>query len=292
MKLFSIKDLERFSDIKAHSIRTWEQRFKIFTPQRTKNNIRLYSMDDVSLLLNIGLLIEHGYKISQLVPFNKEEISSYVGILKSNDAREHVCVHKLILSMFANDTEEFEMALDKSMIAWGINSTIEKVIIPFMIRVNMLSYNDTSIETHFAVTAIRRKLILGIEKLNMAARDGRSALLYLPQGEHYDLVLLYINYVLKTNGFRVFYLGTDISLANLKNAISEKKPDYLCSYAANRLFPHNQYRIFLEAHYPQLPLFIGHHLTPGQHASTHQISYIHFQTIASFINQNLPDSSW
>ncbi|PIV16971.1 MAG: MerR family transcriptional regulator, partial [Flavobacteriales bacterium CG03_land_8_20_14_0_80_35_15] len=32
---FTIKDLENFSGIKAHTIRIWEKRYQLFEPKRT-----------------------------------------------------------------------------------------------------------------------------------------------------------------------------------------------------------------------------------------------------------------
>ena len=38
--IFSIKDLENISGIKAHTIRIWEKRYNVFAPLRTESNIR------------------------------------------------------------------------------------------------------------------------------------------------------------------------------------------------------------------------------------------------------------
>jgi DNA-binding transcriptional MerR regulator len=35
---YTIKDLERLSGIKAHTIRIWEQRYNLFKPDRTTTN--------------------------------------------------------------------------------------------------------------------------------------------------------------------------------------------------------------------------------------------------------------
>ena len=63
---FSIKDLENLSGIKAHTIRIWEKRYQIFTPNRTETNIRFYSLDELQKLLNISFLNSYGYKISRV----------------------------------------------------------------------------------------------------------------------------------------------------------------------------------------------------------------------------------
>ncbi|MEL6972316.1 MAG: MerR family transcriptional regulator, partial [Bacteroidota bacterium] len=49
MAVYSIKDLEKLSGIKAHTIRIWEQRYGILEPQRTKTNIRYYQDEDLKI---------------------------------------------------------------------------------------------------------------------------------------------------------------------------------------------------------------------------------------------------
>lgn len=64
--VFSIKDLENLSGIKAHTIRIWEKRYNVLEPMRTDTNIRLYDLASLQKLLNITLLHDFGYKISKI----------------------------------------------------------------------------------------------------------------------------------------------------------------------------------------------------------------------------------
>ena len=63
---FQIRDLEEFSGVKAHTIRIWEKRYGLLSPERTDTNIRYYGMDDLKAILNISYLNEHGYIIPGL----------------------------------------------------------------------------------------------------------------------------------------------------------------------------------------------------------------------------------
>ena len=74
MSSYSIKQLELVSGIKAHTIRMWERRYNLFTPQRTDTNIRRYTGLDVQLILNIAQLLRNGYKISKLASKSLDEI--------------------------------------------------------------------------------------------------------------------------------------------------------------------------------------------------------------------------
>ncbi len=48
---FTIKDLENISGVKTHTIRIWEKRYNLLSPERTKSNIRYYSNSSLMPLL-------------------------------------------------------------------------------------------------------------------------------------------------------------------------------------------------------------------------------------------------
>ncbi len=230
MKRFSIATLQRFSDIKAHTFRAWEQRYNFLKPARTPTNHRYYTIENLSQLLNLALLKKGGYNPSQLDKLGPDSIRKIISELTDEDDRKTREINKLIVFMFSVNTEEFEETLDTSVYYWGTDSTIEDIIVPFLDAVKLLSYNDSSNEIHFAVTAIRKKLILGIEKIKSKQPVKRKALFFLPQNEHFDLVLLYMNYILKRAGFTTLYMGTNIPIENLESITVEKKPDLVFTY--------------------------------------------------------------
>ena len=56
MEYFTIKDIENLSGIKAHTLRIWEQRYELFTPQRKESQHRIYDNEDLKQLLRISFL--------------------------------------------------------------------------------------------------------------------------------------------------------------------------------------------------------------------------------------------
>ena len=78
---FSIKDLEHFTGIKAHTIRAWEQRYGLLNPRLTSTNIRFYSSEDLKHLLNVSLLNQHGHKISRIASMGEQEIRAAIRAL-------------------------------------------------------------------------------------------------------------------------------------------------------------------------------------------------------------------
>ncbi len=282
MRQFSIKELERFSDIKAHTIRTWENRYAVLKPERNSGNIRNYTLNDVKLLLNISLLTRNGFRISQLSHLTVEETDAKIRSLKDEQAQQEMTINSLIACMFSNDIDEFENCLDTCVADWGIDATIQQIIIPFLEKVEILSYKDNSIEVHFAVTAVRKKLISGIEQVKRAPKTAKSALLFLPKGEHYDLLLLYLTYFLKKKGLRILYLGTNVSYENLEKALIEKKPDQIYTYLPSRHSYDPQGLIgFLKQNLPETSLHIAEEDEILHKNNQTNVYYFHFKTLLS-----------
>ncbi len=54
----------------------------------------------------------------------------------------------------------------------------------------------------------------------------KTFLLYLPEGEHHELGLLFMYYLLKRRGAEIIYLGANIPLKDAEYVANLKKPDF------------------------------------------------------------------
>ncbi|GAB4512329.1 MAG: MerR family transcriptional regulator [Haliangiales bacterium] len=62
---FRIGEVARIADVKAHVLRFWESEFSALAPGKSKSGHRVYSRDEVGLVLRIrDLLYEDGYTIA------------------------------------------------------------------------------------------------------------------------------------------------------------------------------------------------------------------------------------
>src|SRR6056297_1840172 len=86
---YTIKDLERLTGIKAHTIRMWEQRYNLLNPHRTETNIRYYTGADLRKLLNVSVLNQKGLRISQIVKMTASEINARVVEFTSDFGDRH-----------------------------------------------------------------------------------------------------------------------------------------------------------------------------------------------------------
>ena len=229
MNAFTIKDLENLSGIKAHTIRIWEQRYSFLRPKRTDTNIRFYSNDELKTVLNISLLNKYGYKISHIDRMSAEEIKEKILSLSQSQAQQERIITELIQQMVDLDPGSFETTLNNYIFTRGIEKTIIYIIFPFLERIGILwvTSHINSAQEHLISNIIRQKLIVGIENTVCHLQVNKSVLLFLPEGEHHELGLLFIYYLLKNRGVKVLYIGSDSPLKDVEYVAKLKKPDLL-----------------------------------------------------------------
>jgi DNA-binding transcriptional MerR regulator len=229
MNIFSIKDLEQLSGIKAHTIRIWEQRYSFIKPSRTGTNIRFYSNEELKVILNTSLLNKNGYKVSRIDKMSEAEIKEKLLSLTNSDAQKERVVNELIQCMIELDVDVFEKTLDKYILSKGIEKTITEIVFSFLEKVGVLWQTNhvNPAQEHLVSNVIRQKLIVGIDKVAGLNYGTKLVLMFLPEGEHHELCLLFVHYLLKQKGFKVLYLGADIPVKDVLYVVSAKNPSYL-----------------------------------------------------------------
>ncbi len=232
MNAFTIKDLENITGIRAHTIRIWEQRYSFLKPQRTETNIRYYSNDELKAILNISLLNKYGYKISHIDKMSGREIREKIVTLSSSDAQLERVVNDLIQHMVDLDMDQFEAVLDVHIRAKGIDKTITQVIFPYLERIGILWLTNhiNPAQEHLVTNIIRQKLVVGIENAFTLLKSEKTILLFLPEGEHHEIGLLYMYYTLKSRGVKVLYLGCNVPLRDVEFVANLKNPDHLYTH--------------------------------------------------------------
>lgn len=263
MDLFTIKDLENLSGIKAHTLRIWEQRYNFLKPKRTYTNIRYYSNNELKTILNIALLSRYGYRISHIDKMSVAQVNEKILTLTQQDAQLERIVNELIKHMIDLDMEAFELLITNFILARGIERAILQVIFPFLERIGILwqTGHINPAQEHLVSNIIRQKLIVGIEGVSPNNKLKKSVLLFLPEGEYHELGLLFMYYLLKGKGINVIYLGSDVPLNDIEYVVNLKKPDYIYSHltTVGKAFNFDSFIKKLNKKFGKTPIIISGH---------------------------------
>ncbi len=219
--IFSIKDLENLSGIKAHTIRIWEKRYNVLEPMRTDTNIRYYDLASLQKLLNISLLHNYGYKISKISKLAPDRIPIMVReIISEKSAKSHA-INAFKLAMINFDHGLFFNTYNTLLSEKSFRDVFYEVFIPLMNEIGVLWQTDTisPAHEHFISYLIKQKLLVNTEKIQVLepTQSDRVFVLYLPSNEIHELGLMYLNYEIILNGYKSVYLGESVPIASLKD---------------------------------------------------------------------------
>lgn len=217
---FSIKDLESLSGIKAHTIRIWEKRYQIFTPNRTETNIRLYTLDELIKLLNISFLNKYGYKISRISSYTDIELNSIVKTIYSEKTNTVYSVNILKVAMLNFDTALFNDTFLELSKTKSFSEIFLQVYIPLLKEIGILWQTSSikPIHEHFISYLIVQKLIENISIIQTNSRiinNDKLFVLFLPENEVHEISLMFVNYQLINKGYRTIYLGSSVPFNDL-----------------------------------------------------------------------------
>ena len=272
MNAFTIKDIENLTGIKAHTIRIWEQRYSFLNPNRTGTNIRVYSNEELKTVLNIALLNKYGFKISHIAQMNEKELKNKILSLTKSQAQQERIVNEMLNCMIDIDFEQFESILDQHISRLGIEKSITQIIFPFLERVGILwlTSNINPAQEHLITNIIRQKIILGIETVTSIFNSSKLCIVFLPEGEHHELGILFIHYLLKSKGIKVIYLGANVPIADIEYLCKIKSPDFIYSHLTSLAhnFNFEKFLNFIGQKIPNQPAIISGYVTASYKKST------------------------
>ncbi|NKI33507.1 MerR family transcriptional regulator [Croceivirga thetidis] len=218
-KHFSIRDLENLSGIKAHTIRIWEKRYGLLSPERTSTNIRTYSLKSLQKLLNVTLLYNNGYKISKIAKIPESEIPVTVREIVAKNSEKSHAINAFKLAMVNFDQNLFISTYNGLLAERSFREIFNEVFIPLLNELGLLWQTDTISPSHehFVTHLIKQKIFTNVEKLQTVdpTRTDKIFVLYLPENEIHELGLLYLNYEIILKGYKTIFLGQSMPLESM-----------------------------------------------------------------------------
>lgn len=236
MGTYKISDLENLTGVKSHTIRIWEQRYKILTPLRSKTNIRYYDDEQLKKLLNVVSLMNAGHKISAISKLTDQEINDKVGALANSitsEIKEETLINQLITAGLTYDEALFEKAFSNSILSFGLMIAYQRVLYPMLNKIGLL-WSITKMnpaQEHFITNLVKQKIFTAIDALSPPKNEAKKWLLFLPEGEHHELGLLIANYGLRAKGYPVYYLGANVPVSSLQTISNQIQPTHYLTFA-------------------------------------------------------------
>lgn len=231
MSTYSMSQAETLTGIKAHTLRIWEQRYNFLTPMRTETNIRFYSDAQLRKLLNISILINNGFRISQVDKISEEELHKLVENILAEPESISDEITAITISMIDLNETEFNSIYQRHINRKGLLRTVTELLYPFLAHVGVLWGVNKLIpaQEHFISNLIRQKIIAAIDMLPAPLENAPGIILFLLEGDDHEIGLLLASYIAHDLGFKTYYLGQNVPSENILEVVGMTGAQFLLS---------------------------------------------------------------
>ena len=212
--LLNIAALSRRTGVAPDTLRKWEQRYGVLHPVRTDGGQRRYDETDVQRVEWLRDRIREGWRIGEAARVIDEAGSAALD--EPAELRD-----ALIASVRDSDPVALAATLDQAFAVLPLEQALTDVVTPALRWTGEAWHRgELSIAQEHAITAKVRA------HLGKLISDGRGsvhgvAVLACAPGEHHDIGLLMLAVMLRADGWRVEFLGTDIPFESA-NAFAER----------------------------------------------------------------------
>ncbi|MES2646112.1 MAG: MerR family transcriptional regulator [Bacteroidota bacterium] len=231
MQEFNIKQLEQLTGIKAHTLRIWEKRYNLITPDRTGGKHRSYSNEDLKHILRVVYLYNKGIKISKIASLNEKEILHTMNTDLENGLRADEVLPGLMEACIDLDEKKIRRILNKVESQFGLEQMIFKLIYPFLEKLGSAWVTGKVLPNneHFISHIVSSTIILATSRLKVEkAKAGDPVfLLFQPKGEWHEIPLLFIRYQLSKVGCKTVYFGSNVGFSAITDYLSVKKVSHI-----------------------------------------------------------------
>ena len=232
---FTIKVVSSQTGIRPVTLRAWERRHEVLSPHRADNRYRLYSERDVAILRWLKNRVDEGVSISNAVSELRSMTNNNIWPqaipeapirrLGKSDTPPAQYANQLFRALTKHDETRAGDLLREVHAIFDLMTVCMEVLVPALREIGDAWYRgDIRVTTeHFASAYLRGKLL----SLLQAYPSRRSAPLVLigcaPMEQH-ELGSLMLAVLLRSEGFRIEYLGPDIPIEDLADYASYENP--------------------------------------------------------------------
>ena len=227
-KEFGINVISTACGVMPHTIRTWEKRYQVFTPERSEGGHRLYSEVDLAKAKLIVALIEQGHTISSLARHSLQDLRSLLVVNKGEDSESGKMFTsvetKRLLQHLANfNIEMVASGMQHLRLSIGIKEFIFKIVLPVMQEIEKLYLKGMySVTQEHIISTIVGDQLHQINLSNQGPNPDRIALA-TPEGNLHELPILIAEIICHVNRFSTNYLGASHPAECLSEAVNALK---------------------------------------------------------------------
>ncbi len=242
--LYNIKAVEQATGVAASTLRVWERRYGVPTPNRNDTGYRLYSERDIATVTWLKSQLDDGLSISQAVARLEalteagDEPSVTLGAgqtaLPEQGLRSlPVLQDALVSALLDFQASRADDVVAEALALYPLETVVLSLVQPTLVEIGEGWHRgEVSIaQEHFASAHLRQKVG---SLFNQALHNGRAPtiLCACARGELHEIGLLTVALFLRRRGYNVVYLGPNVPEDELLQTVGRLQPALVCVSAS------------------------------------------------------------
>jgi DNA-binding transcriptional MerR regulator len=212
-----IGEFARRVGVSPELLRAWERRYGLFEPIRTEGGFRLYTHDDAERVERMKRALDNGFSAAEAA--RRALVRDRPPERALDDARA-----RLVAATRAYDEGGVHALLDEALAAFALETVLQELILPALREIGS-EWEQGTLDVgqeHFASNLVRERL-LALARL-WGRGGGPLAILACAPGERHDIGLISFGLALRSQGWRILFLGADTPVATLRHAVEKADP--------------------------------------------------------------------
>lgn len=207
--MYTVKQAAALTGVPEATLRAWERRYAIVTPERTPGGYRLYDDSQLEILRTMSALVRDGVPASRAAETVRHGRASHTSDIVNAPTDDLIAVARSL------DPVRLEAALTEAFEDGEFAHVADRWLLPELARMGeaWVAGDLTVAQEHFATVGVMRQLyrFLGAGPAQIPpSGPAPSVVLGLPAGARHEMGLLSFAVTLHQCGLRVIYLGADV----------------------------------------------------------------------------------
>jgi DNA-binding transcriptional MerR regulator len=221
--LLPIRTVSTLTGVNAVTLRAWERRYSLITPQRTPKGHRLYTQQHVERIKRIVELLNQGMSVSNVKPLLDQAPGEDLTSSGTDDNIWESYQHKMLNSIERFDETTLDSIYNDAISLYPVDIVNQRLTKPLLrLLGERWKKQQTGIaEEHFFSVYLRNKLGTRIHHMNQRVNGPLLLLACLP-GELHEIGLLFFALSTVNAGYRVLILGANTPLQQIPHVLDRK----------------------------------------------------------------------
>jgi methanogenic corrinoid protein MtbC1 len=236
--MYTIKHASEVTGLTPATLRAWERRYGVVTPQRTDAGYRLYDEQSFRALTLMAALVAQGWSPRQAADETRRRIgnsevvtpSGAPGVGVEGAAGTPVGVPSTESEDFLDaavrlDVVRLGAILDDRFSSASFESVVDGWLMPTLVMLGdaWAKHRMSVASEHLASYAVTRRLAAAYDA-SSAGATGPSVVVGLPQDARHELGVLAFAVAARRAGLKAVYLGADLPAADWVTAVTMNHP--------------------------------------------------------------------